>query len=63
MNERMNEQMKELSDKNGELKLQMKLIETDSLREATLLKDQLGESERQRIAATDKHKALEAQKV
>lgn len=39
------------------------MIETDSLREAALLRDQLGESERQRIAATDKLKALDEQKV
>lgn len=63
MSERMADQVKSLTEKNSKLELSLKMNEEDNARTIAMYKEQLEESEKQRLNTLEKNKELDTQKV
>jgi len=60
---RLNQQIELLTEKNNELELKAKFAETDTNKEIQNLKEELEQSEQQRLALLEQNKTLEQQKM
>lgn len=59
----MEEKLKEITDRKGRLELEVKMIQEEYKREKKILEDKLKETEREKLTAIEKARALDIQKV